>query len=59
MAKARKRRIFEMDRRMEFRLRLAAKKIGDRGPVDSLGEALILPPEREMVNRLIKRVRRL
>jgi hypothetical protein len=52
-------RMFEQDRKMELRLRLAAKKAGvkeSRAPaVQLIGEK----PEPEVVVRLINRVRRL
>ena len=51
-------RVFEVDRRMELRLRLAAKKNGVQKP-------LVAPmyvtdiSKQEMVERIIKRVQRL
>jgi hypothetical protein len=52
------RRIFEVDRRMELRLRLVAKQaeVGDSGGTSPLNPEL---PERDLVSRLIARVRRL
>lgn len=53
------RRIFEVDRHMELRLRLVAKQaeLGDAsGGTSPLNPEL---PERELVSRLIARVRRL
>jgi hypothetical protein len=53
------RRIFEVDRRMELRMRLVAKQaeIGEAaGGTSPLNPEL---PEREVVSRLIARVRRL
>ncbi len=58
MSKSRK-RVFEVDRRMELRLRLAAKK------AQSNKKEILVPlyatgvPEREVVHRIIERVRRL
>jgi hypothetical protein len=52
-------RMFEQDRKMELRLRLAAKKAGakeSRAPAPQLIGEL---PEPEVVVRLINRVRRL
>jgi hypothetical protein len=54
-----RRRVFEVDRRMELRLRLAAKK------AESNKKEAFVPlyasgiPEREVVHRIIERVRRL
>jgi hypothetical protein len=53
------RRLFECDRRMELRLRLAAKKLGSRVPPRSRAVVVLDPPQREMVDRLIERVRKL
>jgi hypothetical protein len=53
------RRLFEIDRRMELRLRLAAKKLGSRHPRGSQAIVVVDPPKREMVDRLIERVRKL
>jgi hypothetical protein len=53
------RRLFEIDRRMELRLRLAAKKLGSRNPSGSQAAVVVDPPKREMVDRLIERVRKL
>ena len=58
MSKSRK-RVFEVDRRMELRLRLAAKK------AESNKKEAFVPlytsgiSEREVVHRIIERVRRL
>ncbi len=57
MAKS-KRRIFEHDRRMELKLRIAAKRVNGGSQAQGmlqLGEL----PEREIVDRLIRRVQRL
>jgi len=52
-------RIFESDRRMQLRLRLAAKRATE-SPVDVTAVLPIgTPPEREVVRRLIERVLRL
>jgi hypothetical protein len=52
------RRVFEVDRRMELRMRLVAKQaeLGDSGGTSPLNPEL---PERDLVSRLIARVRRL
>ena len=52
------RRVFEVDRRMELRLRLVAKQaeLGDASGTSPLNHEL---PERDLVSRLIARVRRL
>jgi hypothetical protein len=52
------RRVFEVDRRMELRLRLVAKQaeLGDSSGTSPLNPEL---PERDLVSRLIARVRRL
>lgn len=54
-----KRKIFETDRRMELRLRLAAKRIGNGRSQGSLSELVPQIPEPEVLDRLIQRVRRL
>jgi hypothetical protein len=54
-----KQRMFECDRRMELRLRLAAKKIGKHSYPSSLAGVMAGPPEREILDRLIERVRSL
>jgi hypothetical protein len=55
----RARRMFEHDRRMEFKLRLAAKRADEAGP--PAGTALVLDglPDRQILDRLIEKVRRL
>jgi hypothetical protein len=52
-------RVFEIDRRMELRLRLAAKraKTMEKSPLIPLYN--LGTPEREVVHRIIERVRRL
>jgi hypothetical protein len=54
----RQRRMFEVDRRMELRLRLVAKRAntGEAGGTSPLSPVL---PERDLVTRLIEKVRRL
>jgi hypothetical protein len=58
MSKSRK-RVFEVDRRMELRLRLAAKK------AQSNSKEVLVPlyatgmPEPEVINRIIERIQRL
>ena len=51
-------RVFEVDRRMELRLRLAAKKTGVQKPLVATGYASEVS-KREVVERIIERVRRL
>jgi hypothetical protein len=55
----RQKRMFEVDRRMELRMRLVAKRAGN-GDTDG-GTSPLSPvmPERDLVTRLIERVRRL
>jgi hypothetical protein len=52
-------RLFEMDRRMEVRMRLAAKKASRQGQTGGLALDLEGLPERQVVTRLIEKVRRL
>jgi hypothetical protein len=52
-------RLFEMDRRMEIKLRLAAKKAAHPGQTGGLALDLEGMPERQVVSRLIEKVRRL
>lgn len=52
-------RVFEMDRRMELKLRLAAKKAAHPGQTGGLALDLDGLPERQVVTRLIEKVRRL
>jgi|MudIll2142460700_1097286.scaffolds.fasta_scaffold1294562_2 hypothetical protein len=52
-------RLFELDRRMELKLRLAAKKANNQGQTGGLGLDLEGLPERQVVTRLIEKVRRL
>lgn len=55
----RERRLFEMDRRMEVKMRLAAKKAARQGQTGGLAIDLEGLPERQVVTRLIEKVRRL
>jgi hypothetical protein len=52
-------RMFELDRRMELKLRLAAKKANHQGQTGGLALDLEGLPERQVVTRLIEKVRRL
>ncbi|HET7010760.1 MAG TPA: hypothetical protein VFI11_08300 [Anaerolineales bacterium] len=54
-----KRRVFEVDRRMELKLRLLAKRAEDRGPASGMSPLVAELPERDLVARVIERVRRL
>ncbi|MCJ7676411.1 MAG: hypothetical protein MUO35_01650 [Anaerolineales bacterium] len=56
---SREKRLFELDRRMELKLRLAAKKAANPGQTGGLALDLEGLPERQVVSRLIDRVRRL
>jgi hypothetical protein len=51
--------LFESDRRMELRLRLAAKRAADATPVTAMGRLEYLMPDDDLLGRLIERVRRL
>ena len=51
-------RLFETDRRMELKLRLMAKRAGTEELADT-GPLALNIPERELVRRLIERVRQL
>jgi hypothetical protein len=53
------RRVFEIDRRMELKLRLAAKKAAVQGQTGGLVLELEGLPDRHVVTRIIERVRRL
>lgn len=55
----REKRLFEMDRRMELKMRLAAKKAVRQGQTGGLALELEGLPERQVVTRLIEKVRRL
>ncbi len=56
---AKNRRVFEVDRRMELKMRLAAKKVVAQGQTGELTLEISAAPERQLVARLIERVRRL
>ena len=58
MAKKTK-QVFKMDRRMQLRLRLAAKRAGGQGQSSSIAMPYYDFPERELLDRIIERVRRL
>ncbi len=53
------RRVFRRDRRRQLRLRLATKKTGGRGHSSTVALPYGGFPEREMLDRIIERVRRL
>ncbi len=55
---AKQKRLFEADRRMELKLRLLAKRAGSEDLAETGPLAADLP-ERELVTRLIERVRKL
>jgi hypothetical protein len=55
----RRKKVFEVDRRMELRLRLAAKKAKVGSKPIAMPQYSHRIPEREVVTRLIERVRRL
>jgi hypothetical protein len=56
---AKKRRVFRRDRRRQLRLRIASKKTDGQGQ----SSTVVLPygvfPERELLDRIIERVRKL
>ena len=58
MAKKTK-QVFKKDRRRQLRLRLAAKRAGGQGQSGSLTMPFYDFPERELLDRIIERVRRL
>jgi hypothetical protein len=53
------RRLFEVDRRMELRLRLAAKRAAEPLSAAAGGSLPILLPDEDLLGRLIEKVRRL
>ncbi len=55
---AKQKRLFETDRRMELKLRLSAKRAATE-ELEETGPLATDPPEREVVTRLIERVRKL
>lgn len=58
MAK-KKKGVFEADRRMELRLRLAAKRAAEPAYSSAASSLAIDIPEKEILDRLIMRVKRL
>ncbi len=58
MAK-KKQGVFEADRRMELRMRLAAKRAGDGNYRSGEGSIPIEIPKADTLNRLIERVERI
>lgn len=57
--KAMERRLFEVDRRMELKMRLAAKKASQPVRQEVLPLDFVPLAEREVVERLLERVRNL
>lgn len=57
MAK-KKRDLFETDRRVELRMRLAMKRAGE-GENNRQTSLDLMPPDKELVDRVIDRVRQL
>jgi len=55
---AKQKRVFEIDRRMELKLRLSAKRAGE-GELPETGPLVPTVPGQEILSRLIDRVRRL
>lgn len=51
--------VFKIDRRMQLRLRLAAKRAGGQGQSSSITMPYYDFPERELLDKIIERVRRL
>ena len=51
--------VFRIDRRMQLRLRLAAKRAGGQGQSSSIAMPYYDFPERELLDKIIERVRRL
>lgn len=58
MAKNKDKRVFEKDRKMELRLRLALSQVGETGQ-DKPSRLESSAPEQELVTRLIQRVQSL
>jgi hypothetical protein len=52
-------RLFEVDRRMELKMRLAAKRAAEPTRTDMLFAEFAALQDREIVDRLIDKVRRL
>lgn len=55
---AKQKRVFEIDRRMELKLRLSAKRAGE-AELPETGPLVPTVPGQEILSRLIDRVRRL
>lgn len=53
------RRVFRRDRRRQLRLRLATKKGDGKGDSSAVALSYGVFPERELLDRIIERVRRL
>lgn len=53
------RRLFETDRRMELKMRLAAKRASAAGPATAVALEMEGMPDRQVLSKLIERVRRL
>ena len=51
--------IFEADRRMELRLRLALKNVGRAGLTGVQEPLPLIPPHRDLLDKLIEKVRAL
>jgi hypothetical protein len=58
-AKPVNRKMFEADRRMELRLRLALKRVEDPMPAAAMGSIEALAPDEGLLSRLIERVQKL
>lgn len=58
MAKKKDKRVFEKDRKMEIRLRLALSQVGETGQ-GKPSKLEASAPEQELVSRLIQRVQSL
>ncbi|GEM_PF-1042698 len=58
-AKKTNRKVFEVDRRMELRLRLAAKRAQEPMHAAAGGTLEYLLPDEDLLGRLIEKVRRL
>lgn len=53
------RRVFRRDRRRQLRLRIASKKDDGQGQSNTVALSYGVFPERELLDRIIERVRRL
>ncbi len=58
-AKKGDRRVFEVDRRMELRLRLAAKRAQEPLSAAATGTWQFMLPDEDLLGKLIEKVRRL